>query len=72
MAATPMLYDQLEYKMAAAMQGKPYRVVKTSKGLDVPGEPSTSWRDGCWPGGASQKAPSASSRAITPAATTTP
>lgn len=36
MAATPMLYDQLEYKMAAAMQGKPYRVVKTSKGLDVP------------------------------------
>jgi vanillate/4-hydroxybenzoate decarboxylase subunit C len=36
MAATPMLYDQLEYKMAAAMQGKPYRLVKTSKGLDVP------------------------------------
>jgi 4-hydroxybenzoate decarboxylase len=36
MAATPMLYDQLEYKMAAAVQGKPYRVVKTAKGLDVP------------------------------------
>jgi vanillate/4-hydroxybenzoate decarboxylase subunit C len=36
MAATPMLYDQLEYKMAAAMQGKSYRVVKTAKGLDVP------------------------------------
>jgi 4-hydroxybenzoate decarboxylase len=36
MAATPMLYDQLEYKMAAVMQGKPYRVVKTPKGLDVP------------------------------------
>ena len=36
MAATPMLYDQLEYKMAAVMQGKPYRVVKTAKGLDVP------------------------------------
>jgi UbiD family decarboxylase len=36
MAATPMLYNQLEYKMAAAMQGKPYRVVKTAKGLDVP------------------------------------
>ncbi|HEY2620251.1 MAG TPA: non-oxidative hydroxyarylic acid decarboxylases subunit C [Acetobacteraceae bacterium] len=34
--ATPMLYDQLEYKMAAVMQGKPYRVVKTAKGLDVP------------------------------------
>jgi 4-hydroxybenzoate decarboxylase len=36
MAATPMLYDQLEYKMAAVMQGKPYRIVKTEKGLDVP------------------------------------
>ena len=36
MAATPMLYDQLEYRMAAVMQGKPYRVVKTAKGLDVP------------------------------------
>ena len=36
MGATPMLYDQLEYKMAAAMQGAPYRVVKTAKGLDVP------------------------------------
>jgi 4-hydroxybenzoate decarboxylase len=36
MAATPMLYDQLEYKMAAVMQGKPYRVVKTAKGLDIP------------------------------------
>ena len=36
MAATPMLYDQLEYKMAAVMQGKPYRVVQTAQGLDVP------------------------------------
>ena len=36
MSATPMLYDQLEYKMAAAMQGKPYRVVETATGLDVP------------------------------------
>ncbi len=36
MAATPMLYNQLEYKMAAVMQGKPYRVVQTAKGLDVP------------------------------------
>jgi vanillate/4-hydroxybenzoate decarboxylase subunit C len=27
MGATPMLYNQLEYKMAAVMQGKPYRVV---------------------------------------------
>jgi vanillate/4-hydroxybenzoate decarboxylase subunit C len=36
MGATPLLYTQLEYKMAAAMQGKPYRVVKTAKGLDVP------------------------------------
>jgi len=36
MAATPMLYTQLEYKMAAVMQGKPYRVMQTEKGLDVP------------------------------------
>src|SRR4051812_42830165 len=36
MAATPLLYNQLEYKMAAAMHGKPYRVVKTANGLDVP------------------------------------
>jgi vanillate/4-hydroxybenzoate decarboxylase subunit C len=36
MGATPMRYDQLEYKMAAVMQGAPYRVVKTAKGLDVP------------------------------------
>src|SRR5262249_51913594 len=34
--AMPILYDQLEYKMAAALQGRPYRVVKTAKGLDVP------------------------------------
>ena len=36
MGATPLLYNQLEYKMAAVMQGQPYRVVKTAKGLDVP------------------------------------
>jgi 3-octaprenyl-4-hydroxybenzoate carboxy-lyase len=36
MAATPMLYTQLEYKVAAVMQGKPYRVVKNAKGLDLP------------------------------------
>jgi vanillate/4-hydroxybenzoate decarboxylase subunit C len=36
MGATPLLYDQLEYKMAAVMQGAPYRVVKTAAGLDVP------------------------------------
>jgi len=36
MGATPMLYTQLEYKMAAVMQGKPYRVVQTAKGLDIP------------------------------------
>jgi vanillate/4-hydroxybenzoate decarboxylase subunit C len=35
--ATPILYDQLEYRMAAALQGgRPYRVVKTGRGLDVP------------------------------------
>ena len=36
MGATPLLYNQLEYKMAAVMQGAPYRVVKTSRGLDIP------------------------------------
>ncbi|MBV9597668.1 MAG: UbiD family decarboxylase [Chloroflexi bacterium] len=37
MGATPILYDQLEYKMAAALQGgQPYRVVKSARGLDVP------------------------------------
>jgi vanillate/4-hydroxybenzoate decarboxylase subunit C len=36
MGATPMLYTQLEYKMAAVMQGKPYRVVQNEKGLDIP------------------------------------
>jgi vanillate/4-hydroxybenzoate decarboxylase subunit C len=36
MAATPMLYTQLEYKMAAVMQGQPYRVVQNEKGLDIP------------------------------------
>jgi 4-hydroxybenzoate decarboxylase len=36
MGATPMLYNQLEYKMAAVMQGKPYKVVKNAKGLDIP------------------------------------
>lgn len=36
MGATPLLYDQLEYKMAAVMQGEPYKVVRTEKGLDVP------------------------------------
>lgn len=36
MGATPLLYNQLEYKMAAVMQGEPYKVVRTAKGLDVP------------------------------------
>jgi 4-hydroxybenzoate decarboxylase len=31
-----ILYDQSEYKMAAVLQGNPYPVVKSSKGLDVP------------------------------------
>jgi vanillate/4-hydroxybenzoate decarboxylase subunit C len=34
--AMPILYDQLEYKMAAALQGQPYRLIRTQKGLDVP------------------------------------
>jgi vanillate/4-hydroxybenzoate decarboxylase subunit C len=36
MGATPMLYTQLEYKMAAVMQGAPYRVFQNDKGLDIP------------------------------------
>ena len=36
MAATPMLYDQLEYRMAGAVQGEHYQVVSTEQGLDVP------------------------------------
>jgi UbiD family decarboxylase len=36
MGATPMLYDQLEYRMAGALQGEPYQVVPTDNGLDVP------------------------------------
>lgn len=31
-----ILYDQSEYKMAAVLQGSPYPVVKSTKGLDVP------------------------------------
>jgi UbiD family decarboxylase len=34
--AIPGLYGQMKYKMAAALQGQPYRVVRTTKGLDVP------------------------------------
>lgn len=32
----PLRYDQLEYKMAAALHGRPYPVVKLGNGLDVP------------------------------------
>lgn len=35
-SATPLRYDQLEYKMASAMQGAPYKLVQPEKGLDVP------------------------------------
>jgi UbiD family decarboxylase len=35
-AATPMLYNQSEYKLAGALQGKPYPVFKTPLGLDAP------------------------------------
>jgi vanillate/4-hydroxybenzoate decarboxylase subunit C len=34
--ARAVLYTQLEYKVAAVMQGKPYRVVKNARGLDLP------------------------------------
>jgi vanillate/4-hydroxybenzoate decarboxylase subunit C len=35
-AAMEIPYDWLEYKMAAVLQGSPYPVVKSTKGLDVP------------------------------------
>ncbi|MDR3437372.1 non-oxidative hydroxyarylic acid decarboxylases subunit C [Telmatospirillum sp.] len=35
-AAMPILYDQSEYRMAAAIQESPYPVIRTQKGLDVP------------------------------------
>ncbi len=69
MGATPLLYTQLEYKMAAVMQGEPYKVVKTAKGLDVPWgseyilEGRVLARQRCW------KAPSASFQDTIPAAT---
>ena len=44
MAATPMLYDQLEYKMAAALQGAPYEVVAPTRASTSPGAPNTCWR----------------------------
>ena len=71
MGATPMLYDQLEYKMAAVMQGQPYRVVKTAKGLDVPWGSEYVLEGRILPGSASPKGPSASSPATTRAATST-
>lgn len=37
MAAAPLAYDQSEYEMAGALQGAPYRVVRSSlSNLDVP------------------------------------
>jgi 4-hydroxybenzoate decarboxylase len=35
-ASMSMLYGQSKYKMAAVLQGKPYPVARTDKGLDVP------------------------------------
>ncbi|WP_188698688.1 non-oxidative hydroxyarylic acid decarboxylases subunit C, partial [Pullulanibacillus camelliae] len=36
-AATPLLYDQSEYEMAAALQGEPYKIVKAKdSSLDLP------------------------------------
>lgn len=36
-ASTPLLYDQSEYEMAGAIQGEPYRIVKSQlSDLDVP------------------------------------
>lgn len=36
-ASTPLLYDQSEYEMAGAIQGEPYRIVKSKlSDLDIP------------------------------------
>ena len=35
-AGMSVLYGQSKYKMAAVLQGKPYPVVRTRNGLDVP------------------------------------
>jgi UbiD family decarboxylase len=35
-ASMPILYNQSEYRMAAALQEAPYSVVRTGHGLDVP------------------------------------
>ena len=69
MAATPLLYDQLEYKMAAVMQGEPYRVVKTAKGLDVPWGSEYVLEGRILAGSARSRALSANSPAITPGVT---
>ena len=69
--AMPILYDQLEYKMAAVLQGRPYRVVKTATGLDVPWGSEYVLEGRILAGSASPKAPSASSPATTRAATPT-
>ena len=72
MAATPLLYTQLEYKMAAVMQGSPYRVVKTAKGLDVPwGAEYVLEGRVALPVNASPRDPSANFPATTPDATNT-
>ncbi|TGW14420.1 phenolic acid decarboxylase, partial [bacterium NHP-B] len=36
-ASTPLLYDQSEYEMAGALQGEPYKIVKSKlSNLDIP------------------------------------
>ena len=71
MGATPMLYDQLEYKMAGAMQGEPYRVTQTDKGLDVPWGSEYVLEGGSSRGNAKSRAPSVSSPGTTRVATST-
>jgi hypothetical protein len=63
-AATPMLYTQLEHKMAAVMQGKPYGWSRTRRAWTCPGDRNTFWRVASSRGGASRKGRSGNSRAI--------
>ena len=73
MAATPMLYDQLEYKMAGAVQTSHTGSSGLSSGLDVPwGSRIHPWRAESSTGNAKSRARSASFRVTTQGATSTP
>lgn len=71
MGATPLLYTQLEYKMAAVMQGEPYKVVKPPRASMSRGVRNIFWKAACLRGSVSWKGLSASFQDIIRAATDT-